>query len=75
MASRRWTLEGALCTTPAKEAALHSDELGSDKYDMTPRFSEDVTEIKAGSAASKINAIFEPWFSRMEDENCPVTNL
>ena len=54
---------------------MHSDELGSDKYDMTPRFSEDVTEIKAGSAASKINAIFEPWFSRMEDENCPVTNL
>ena len=32
-------------------------------------------EIKAESAASKINAIFEPLFSGMEDENCPVTNF
>ena len=59
----------------AKEAALHSDELGSDKYDTSTRLSEDVTEIKAGSAAIKIKAIFEPWFSRMEYENCPVTNF
>ena len=59
----------------AKEAALHSEELGSDKYDKSPRFREDVMEIKAESAASKINAIFEPWFSRMEYENCPVTNF
>ena len=59
----------------AKEAALHSDELGSDKYDTSPRFSEDVLEIKAESADSKINTIFEPLFSGREDENCPVTNF
>ena len=54
---------------------MHPDELGSDKYDTSPRFSEDVMEIKAESAAIKINAIFEPSLSRMEDENCPVTNF
>ena len=59
MASRRWTLEGALCTRMAKEAKLHLDELGSDKYDMSPRFIEYVTEFKAETErnANKIDAI------------------
>ena len=43
MASRRRTLAGALWTRTAKEAPLHSGELGSDRYDASPRFSEDVT--------------------------------